>query len=260
MAVYTLFGQTGGGTIQTDHSAISFGVQFSVNASGTTLSGIWWFSQTGSGSLPGTIALYQVTGAGTGTLIHSETPSWSGAAASGWVRSSFASPPSLTSGTNYKAVVFKANAGDNWYSETDNYWSSGAGSGGITNGPLSAPNNAGADVGQDSFQVAGTLSYPASTFSAANYWVDPEVTDSGQSVSGTVSPLALAAPAGDVQAIVPGLVSPLALAAPVGTPAGSGAATIAGAVAQLTLTAPAGIPAAIGGGGDDAPWHIRRRR
>ena len=240
MAVYTLFGQTGGGTIQTDHSAISFGVQFSVNASGTTLSGIWWFSQTGSGSLPGTIALYQVTGAGTGTLIHSETPSWSGAAASGWVRSSFASPPSLTSGTNYKAVVFKANAGDNWYSETDNYWSSGAGSGGITNGPLSAPNNAGADVGQDSFQVAGTLSYPASTFSAANYWVDPEVTDSGQSVSGTVSPLALAAPAG--------------------TPAGSGAATIAGAVAQLTLTAPAGIPAAIGGGGDDAPWHIRRRR
>jgi hypothetical protein len=90
-------------------------------------------------------------------------------------------------------------------------------------------------------------------------WTAP-VAAGGQTVSGAVSPLALAAPAGDVQAIVPGLVSPLALAAPAGTPAGSGAATIAGAVAQLTLTAPAGIPAAIGGGGDDAPWHIRRRR
>ena len=82
----------------------------------------------------------------------------------------------------------------------------------------------------------------------------------GQTVSGAVSPLALAAPAGDVQAIIPGPVSALALAAPAGAANVSGAATVSGPVAALTLAAPAGAPIAIGGGGDDAPWHIRRRR
>jgi hypothetical protein len=82
----------------------------------------------------------------------------------------------------------------------------------------------------------------------------------GTTVSGAVSALALAAPAGDVQVQVPGPVSAMALAAPAGAVAVSGAATITGAVAQLALTAQAGIPAGIGGGGDDAPWHIRRRR
>jgi hypothetical protein len=82
---------------------------------------------------------------------------------------------------------------------------------------------------------------------------------SGTTVNGAVSALALAAPAGVPAVQAPGPVSALALAAPAGTVAVTGAATVPGAVAAVTLAAPAGIPAAIGGGGDDAPWHIRRR-
>jgi hypothetical protein len=110
---------------------------------------------------------------------------------------------------------------------------------------------------------AGTPEYNGTFTTVQAYWsaVTAAYAAAGTTVSGAVSALALAAPPGDIQGIgAAGPVSALALAAPAGTPAGSGAATIAGAVAQLTLTAPAGIPAAIGGGGDDAPWHIRRRR
>lgn len=175
MNVYTLFGQAGtGGVLQSDHSAQTQGVQFSVS-SPCTLTAIWFYSKTGSGDLPATVGVYQVTGTGTGTLVHSETASWSGAAASGWVRAPFSSPPSLAVGTNYKAVTFHVAGAFNFYSESDNYWSSGAGSAGITNGPLSAPNNAGADVGQDTFHSGTPITYPASTFSSANYWIDPEV-------------------------------------------------------------------------------------
>lgn len=83
---------------------------------------------------------------------------------------------------------------------------------------------------------------------------------SGVTVAGQVAPLALAAPAGIPAVSAPGPVSPLALAALAGTPAVSGAATIAGAVAAVTLAAPAGTGVLPDGGGDDAPWHIRRRR
>ena len=65
--------------------------------------------------------------------------------------------------------------GANFYGSTANYWTSGAGGAGITNGPLSAPNNAGGDGGQDTFNQSATLTYPLTSFNATNYWVDPEV-------------------------------------------------------------------------------------
>jgi Domain of unknown function (DUF4082) len=183
---YTLFSQTGGGTLTSDANDYTMGVQFSVSQA-CTLTGIWWYSVSGATALPGTIALYSVSGGGSGTLVHSETPSWSGAAGSGWVNAEFSSPPSLTASTNYKACVGISGVAGNWYSSTSNYWSSGAGSGGITNGPLSAPNNAGGDGGQDTFHAGATLTYPATSFSAGNYWVDPEVQPSGAANTATGS-------------------------------------------------------------------------
>ena len=173
MTAYTLFSQAGGGALQADPTAYTMGVQFAVSVSGATLTGIWFYSAASAGALPSTIALYAVSGA---SLVHSETPSWVGAAGSGWVRSAFSSPPSLTASANYKACVFFNPAGQNWYSLTANYWSSGAGSGGITNGPLSAVNNAGGDGGQDTFTQSASLAYPSASFNAGNYWMDPEVT------------------------------------------------------------------------------------
>ena len=174
MTSYTLFSQGAtGASLTSDANPYTFGVQFSVSQPSLTLTAIWFYSAATAASLPATIALYVVSGQ---TLVSSQAATWSGAAASGWVRAAWTSPPALTASASYKACVFdSAGVGPGWYSATANYWSSGPGSGGITSGPLSAPNNAGGDGGQDTF-ASPSLAYPASSFNAGNYWVDPEVT------------------------------------------------------------------------------------
>ena len=180
MTSHTLFGQPPTpATLTTDHDSYTMGVQFSVSAP-VTLTAIWFYSAGGAGALPATIALYAVSGA---SLVHSEAATWSSGASAGWVRAAFASPPSLTPATDYKACAFYP-GGTDWYSVTAHYWDSGPGAGGITSGPLSAPASAGGDGGQDTFNTnglssGGVLAYPASSFNAGNYWVDPEVTQPG---------------------------------------------------------------------------------
>lgn len=171
MTVLTLFSQAAtGSSIAADSTDYTMGVQFTVGSSGCTLTGVYFYSASGAVNLPGTIALWAVSGT---SLVHSEAASWSGAAGSGWVRAAFASPPSLTSGTNYKASVTRGNGGSgNWYSATSGYWATN----GASNGTLSAPNNAGATPGQDSFHVGTAATWPDTSGNGSNYWVDPEVT------------------------------------------------------------------------------------
>ncbi len=178
---YTLFSQGAtGSSLASDANPYTMGVEFSVSTA-CTLTAIWFYSASGAAVLPGTIALYAVSGT---SLVHSEPATWSGAAGSGWVSASFSSPPALSTSANYKACVFQG-ASSNWYSATAHYWDSGAGSGGITSGPLTAPNNAGTDVGQDSFSNEGALSYPDGSFNAGNYWVDPQVTTASAPSTGS---------------------------------------------------------------------------
>lgn len=194
MAVVTLFSQAAtGSSIVSDGTSYTMGVQFQVSSSGNTLDAIWFYSATGAGVLPYAITLFGVSG---GTTIHSEgsvgTPiSWSGAAGSGWVKASFASPPSLTASTAYVAGVTTDAVGSNWYSATGSYWTSGAGSGGITNAPLSAPSAASSTNGQNVFNVGTTVTFPATSGSGNNFWIDPEVTTSGGSTNTANASLAL---------------------------------------------------------------------
>ena len=172
MTAYTLFGQPASpATIISDANPYTFGVQVSVSQP-ATLTAVWFYSAPSAEILPATIALYAASG---GSLIHSEAATWSGAAASGWVRAAFSSPPSLSASTAYEVCAYQGTAGV-WYSATSHYWDSGAGSGGITSGPLSAPNSAGAVNGQDCFFSGTPLTFPNTAFNAGNYWVDAEVT------------------------------------------------------------------------------------
>lgn len=178
VTAYTLFGQPANpAPLTVDAANYVMSVQFSVTLSGgqtAQLTGIWFNSPAGAGILPGTIDLWAVTGQ---SLVHSEVASWSGAAGSGWVKATLATPQSLTSGTKYKGAIFKNDGAVNsFYGSTANYWSTGPGSGGITSGPLSAPNNAGGDGGQDTFNSSNANAYPVTSFNASNYWVDVEVT------------------------------------------------------------------------------------
>jgi hypothetical protein len=195
MSAYTLYSQAPpspvyNGPINNDPSTL--GLQFSVSQA-ASLTGMWFYSGASAVSLPETIGVYTAAG----TLVHSESPSWSGAAASGWVRSPFASPPSLTASTAYVGVVFYSGI-NSWYFYEHDYWDTGPGSSGLSNGPLSAPNNAGGAHGQQVFNSGSVLTFPTSNFLASAYWMDVEVTTSSGNVNGLVAAVAVAAPVGTV--------------------------------------------------------------
>lgn len=172
MGVFTLFGQALTVALTADTTTYTMGVQFQVSQA-ATITAVWWYSPPGAAVLPGSISLYAVSGR---TLVHSETATWSGAAGSGWVRAPFTAPPVLTPGTAYKACI--NSPGGNSYGTIAHYWDTGAGQNGISNGPLSATNNAGGDGGQDTFDTAPPH-YPLTSSNASNYLVDPEVTAAG---------------------------------------------------------------------------------
>jgi len=169
----------------------SLGTEFSLSAA-AALTGIWFFTPTGATHLPGNIAIYTVTGKSqvAGTLVNA--PSWSGSAGSqSWVKHTYDGSVTLAAGTNYRLAIFCSNT-TAWAWNTT-YWSSGAGSGGLVSGIISAPGSAtagdgGAQVGN---ATGASLAYPGSTASTgANVWMDIEVTVASGGPAGAVAALA----------------------------------------------------------------------
>lgn len=157
----------------------TLGVEFQLSQP-CTLNEILFYSPATVTQLPTECAIYVV---GTQAILagtHQASPSWSGAAGSGWISAAYASPPVLAANTKYKAVVFNgAGSPAIWNAATGpHYWDSpGPASGGITNGVLSAPNNATADSpGQSSFHQGAAIAWPDTNVGAYNYWVDVSVT------------------------------------------------------------------------------------
>jgi hypothetical protein len=163
--------------IQDTASNFTLGTEFILSIN-STLNNIWYYSPPGVTQLPTACAIWVVS---TQTIVPgslNNSPVWSGAAGSGWVKCSFTSLTLLPG--DYKVSVFNGAAIPSyWNNATLNYWSTGQGSNGIRNGPLYAPNNTNAtSPGQDTYNLGTTLTYPGTTFSASNYWVDVEVTPS----------------------------------------------------------------------------------
>ena len=168
------------------------------------LNRIWYYSPSGAAALATWAGVYLITGAQTGTLMAQVTsPTWSGSAASGWVHCDFPAGTTLAPGS-YKFCA--AGPASQWAAKDagSGYWTSGAGSNGITNGPLTAPQVSAASLaytysgnpagnppysdgttqkGQSTFAMSSPaypyLYAPVSTpvpGSSQNYWVQPEVT------------------------------------------------------------------------------------
>jgi hypothetical protein len=97
--------------------------------------------------------------------------------ATGWRKLSDFPLIELTANQKYRVALYQA---DGNIANTDNYWSTGAGSAGITNGILVAPNATDAfENAQGSFKAGTGIQYPSDTNTAKScYWVDVEVTDS----------------------------------------------------------------------------------
>lgn len=157
----------------------TLGCEFILSQS-CTLNKIWFYSQPGVTQLPTECGIWNV---GTTSLVSgtdNASPSWSGAAGSGWVSCAYAGV-TLPAGDYKVAVLNAAGTPAIWNPTTNSYWGGGGpGVGGITNGPLSAPDTAHAtSPGQDTYNAGSTFTYPltySTPASGANYWLDVEVT------------------------------------------------------------------------------------
>lgn len=152
-------------------NGFTLGKQFSVSQTCAINKG-WFYSPATVTVLPTAVAVYRTSDQS--IVAVNNSPSWSGAAGSGWVSTNFTG--TIPSGGPYKYAVFQ---GTNaiWNAAVANYYSTGFGANGETAGPLTAPNNAGAvSPGQETFHQAGAISYPDTNVGPFEYGLDIEVT------------------------------------------------------------------------------------
>jgi hypothetical protein len=183
MATHRLWPSTNGpAAAESDTENYTLGVEFSVSATANFTGWYWWCRTAGTF----TFSLYRIDSASTGTLL-AQVASVSLAAPLGeWKYQNLAMPVSLVAGQRYRATITSST--NNFYCATSNYWSSGAGSSGITSGILSAPNGSDA-TGNDqcAFIVGASPAFPTSAFNFTNYWLDVEVTDVSTTKQGAVN-------------------------------------------------------------------------
>lgn len=180
-----------------DTAQYVFGLSFKVTSANMQLDGWWWYCDIANGqdNHAEDFALWQVTGAGTGTYVAGSVVT-SGLFSQGWNFVACASPIPLTSGQEYRAVktTNKASASSTTYSHTASFF----GGAGYVNGPLtifSAPagfggtsNTEPSGDGQMVFVTPATgvtTAYPNQQFNSAWYGSDVQVSDiSGGGTSG----------------------------------------------------------------------------
>jgi len=167
-----------------DSNGYTIGTEFYVTTP-CTLKKIWWFSPPGAASLPTRCLLWDAVAQTAISGTDNPSPSWTklaGGAASagdGWISVDYGSANvTLTANKRYVTSVFHAALSDHWFADTANFWSGSgslsAGTSGLTQGPLVAPNNAGATIGQSSEHVT-TFAFPGTSDAGANDWTDVEV-------------------------------------------------------------------------------------
>lgn len=219
------------------------GIEFEVSKD-QRLFAIWYYSTPGTTDLPTKTVIWDaVAGTAVSGTVNT-SPSWSGAVGSGWVFAAYDGSVTLTAGTKYIVSCYDSGTGI-WQNRTAAYWTTGAGSAGISNGALSAPPNATAQIGQG--VATGSDAFPSTTGAGQNYWVDVEVGDAppGVSTSGSLS-LSSLAMTGSVTIVLPpmpgtgstGSAAPYAVSSEV-APSGT-ASTVLAAQAASSGAAPSG--------------------
>jgi hypothetical protein len=220
----------------------SVATEFSLSQA-STLSKIWYYSPAGTAQLATSCRIWTITGANSGSSVVTNTsPSWSGAAGSGWVSCSFAGV-TLQPGA-YKASVYNGQASPDGWSAKDastTYWGTGGdGVNGITWGPLTAPGLSTASLaykffgaspgstppytdgvtterGQCTFVNGNGDFYPYLYVDALaqNYWLDVEVTPAPV-LAGPAAGTGTAQPPGPVISAAAGLAAGTGTAQPPG--------------------------------------------
>lgn len=158
----------------------TLGLEF-VLSQACLLDKFWFYSPASVTQLPTRCLIWKVSDHSIVTGTDKNPPTWSGAAGSGWVSATYSTPAKLPAG-RYKLSVFNgAGTPAIWNPTTNLFWgTAGVGAGGITNGPISAPDSASAtSPGQSTYNLGATLTYPltyaTTPADGPNYWQDIEV-------------------------------------------------------------------------------------
>ena len=137
-------------TSENDSGSVELGMKFTASSDGT-ITGIRFYKGAGN------------TGTHTGTIWSSTgqalaTVTFTGESASGWQSATFSNAVNVVAGQTYTASYHTTTG---HYSDTSAYFAAPK-----TNGPLTAPANAGV------YAYGGGSLFPTNTYNATNYWVD----------------------------------------------------------------------------------------
>ncbi|MEV0231188.1 DUF4082 domain-containing protein [Nonomuraea sp. NPDC050786] len=173
-------------TSQNDPNPVELGVKFRVTSPGY-IRGVRFYKGTGN------------TGTHTGNLWTSTgqrlaTAVFSNETASGWQQVTFSSPVPVTPGTTYVASYHAPNG---HFSVNRNYFSTT-----YTNGPLIAPASGAVAGGNGVYTYSATSTFPTSTISQSNYWVDVDFAPSSSLWDNSTIPSTIAS---DTQAVTLGV-------------------------------------------------------
>jgi len=133
----------------TDMNPVELGVEFSASTAGTITGVRFWKDSINIG--PHTAELWSATG----QLLASAASA--NETASGWQEVLFSQPVQIQAGTTYVASYHNNQS----YSASDGYFATP-----FSNGPLSAPVNAGV------YAYSSSVVFPSNTYNADSYWVD----------------------------------------------------------------------------------------
>jgi hypothetical protein len=169
MSSYSIFNRAAPATTPTSAAGANGtnGLHFTVSQA-CNLIGLWHYSPSGCTQLPTSIGLATTTSTGTtSTIVTGDTntsPSWSGAAGSGWVYAKYTSPIALAVATDYMALRFRNDATNEWF-----VYSSGV-TWPLTAGIITVPNDT--TPGQGWYNTGTALTAPTTQDSGFNWWMD----------------------------------------------------------------------------------------
>ncbi|PVY38664.1 Ig-like domain-containing protein, partial [Pontibacter virosus] len=167
------------GSLQNDGQALQLGMKFRSSVDGF-VTGVRFYKQSGNtGTHTG--QLYSSSGTLLASVVFSNETS------TGWQQASFASPVGVTAGTTY-VISYHSSEGN--YSANNNTFSQA-----IVNGPLTGLQN-GVDGANGVYRYTSSPAFPASSYSASNYWVDA-VFNTASTPGNQAPAVAITSPAND---------------------------------------------------------------
>jgi len=142
---------------------------------------LWMYSYAGCTVLPSRCGIFSVTSQTEVSGSDNSSPSWlsapgtSATAGGGWCYVDYSSANLILPAGKYRVAIYAATA-SNWFSYSTGYWgTTGPGSLGSSNGPISVPSNGSADTPGIGGSLAGSWGYPTSASGSNGFWMDVEV-------------------------------------------------------------------------------------